>query len=187
MFGDCEHTGGLNGRWLRAALREVAPSVEWEIFHCSDSRCCEVHGYVFAGCIEVNVAAESRCEFDPSFGALDIANFGKFTWGEEGIRYYGDGEAEVKRHLRARVSEAVARARANREWWFANGYAEYLRSEHWRKVRNKALVRDGFRCAACGTNRNLEVHHLTYARLGNEDDLDLITLCRQHHGLAEGK
>lgn len=61
-------------------------------------------------------------------------------------------------------------------------YGVYLRSPHWRRERQRQLGRDGFRCQRCGGTRHLEVHHLTYARLGSERPGDLTTLCRGCHG-----
>lgn len=86
-------------------------------------------------------------------------------------------------------------------------YAEYLRSEHWERTRTGALHYAQNRCQnpACvyaelrsftddeirdwgfGRDYRLEVHHLTYERLGCERYGDLIVLCsdchRREHGL----
>jgi 5-methylcytosine-specific restriction endonuclease McrA len=70
----------------------------------------------------------------------------------------------------------------------------------WRKARQAALERDGYRCTVCGktqqqakaesrTGRGLEVHHLTgshnapgYSLARPEHPLDeLVTLCPEHH------
>lgn len=60
-------------------------------------------------------------------------------------------------------------------------YAQYLQTGHWRTVRDRALRRAGFRCSKCSTKRDLQVHHLTYARRGAELDDDLEVLCRGCH------
>ena len=61
-------------------------------------------------------------------------------------------------------------------------YDEYLANEHWRKVREARLIIDGYQCCECGSAKNLEVHHITYDNLGDEDiERDLITLCRSCH------
>lgn len=60
-------------------------------------------------------------------------------------------------------------------------YTYYLNSIHWRHLRKRILIRDGFRCHDCQGHDQLNVHHLTYDRLGNELDEDLITLCRSCH------
>ncbi len=63
-------------------------------------------------------------------------------------------------------------------------YAGYIRSPEW---RDKALVlkaRAGWQCQKCGraaSEMTLDVHHLTYERLGHERPDDLIVLCRSCH------
>lgn len=37
-------------------------------------------------------------------------------------------------------------------------------------------------CKVCGAKDEVTLHHLTYERLGNERDDDLIPLCWTHHG-----
>jgi hypothetical protein len=61
-------------------------------------------------------------------------------------------------------------------------YAEYLQSPHWQVVRNGALKRAGYRCMACNSAEQLEVHHRTYANLGREAEQDVIALCAVCHG-----
>jgi len=57
-----------------------------------------------------------------------------------------------------------------------------MKSIAWRKLRGQILARDSGRCRLCGTGgKGLEVHHLTYVRLGCEHEDDLITLCHSCH------
>lgn len=58
---------------------------------------------------------------------------------------------------------------------------EYLRSPHWRLTRKAALGRARYQCSSCGATRRLQVHHLTYQRLGRERDEDLRVLCEDCH------
>jgi hypothetical protein len=64
-------------------------------------------------------------------------------------------------------------------------YDEYLRSEEWLTLRYQVLKRDGFRCRLTGKTKRpgdpLQVHHLTYERVGGEALDDLITVCRSAH------
>jgi 5-methylcytosine-specific restriction endonuclease McrA len=60
-------------------------------------------------------------------------------------------------------------------------YRDYLRTPEWRAVRERALMRDGHRCRLCNAPDNLNVHHRTYARRGDESLEDLTTLCRGCH------
>jgi hypothetical protein len=60
-------------------------------------------------------------------------------------------------------------------------YDKYLETPEWAEKREQALERDGYRCRVCNTDKNLHVHHRTYARRGNEDPNDLTTLCDVCH------
>lgn len=60
-------------------------------------------------------------------------------------------------------------------------YWEYIKSDLWKQRRYAALERADFRCELCGETDNLNVHHLTYERLGNEDPHDLMVICGGHH------
>lgn len=64
-------------------------------------------------------------------------------------------------------------------------YLTYLNSPSWRATRNRALRLANYRCQKCGGKRELQVHHLSYERLGREWDQDLEVLCddchREHH------
>ena len=60
-------------------------------------------------------------------------------------------------------------------------YLNYLASHAWQVQRRRRLEFDGYRCQRCGASENLDVHHLTYARLGYEDIADLFTRCRDCH------
>jgi hypothetical protein len=54
------------------------------------------------------------------------------------------------------------------------------------RLRREVRCRDGWRCQACGTMSNLEVHHKEFcSHSGDDSELNLITLCKQYHaGLA---
>jgi hypothetical protein len=73
---------------------------------------------------------------------------------------------------------------SGRQIWYRN---VYLRSAHWRAVRQWALALAGNRCARCGRGGRLDVHHLTYERLWAELPGDLEVLCRGDHEAAEGR
>lgn len=60
-------------------------------------------------------------------------------------------------------------------------YADYLQTPRWRARRNLALRLAKHRCARCGVNRELQVHHTSYARLAEEADEDLQVLCEGCH------
>ena len=71
-------------------------------------------------------------------------------------------------------------------------YDNYIRSHEWKKIKEKVLERDGYRCQACDycpdedlsdKKRILSVHHKTYRHLFHETNHleDLITLCSCCH------
>jgi 5-methylcytosine-specific restriction endonuclease McrA len=72
----------------------------------------------------------------------------------------------------------------------------YLKSFHWRQRRKEEIDNARGECCICGTewketiwNRdednnliiNLEVHHVSYKNLGNEQPSDLIVVCSPCH------
>jgi hypothetical protein len=76
--------------------------------------------------------------------------------------------------------------------YWGGTYQDYLRSDHWRTVRKFTLYRQPT-CEECGASDHLQVHHLTYDNLGDENPEDLKVLCKgchlkQHpeHSKAEG-
>ena len=70
-------------------------------------------------------------------------------------------------------------------------YIEYLAGPSWRWKREQAFALHGRFCRRCGTRRTLHVHHVTYARLFDEDvarDLEILCeLCHAavHRGLGD--
>jgi len=68
-------------------------------------------------------------------------------------------------------------------------HSEYLRSGHWRSIREQALRRDGHRCTRCGSRRNLHVHHDDYSYIGLEHlHMESIrTLCASCHRRQHGQ
>ena len=59
--------------------------------------------------------------------------------------------------------------------------------KHWKDVREEALLRDKNRCVSCNQKENLEVHHRTYERFGNEKLSDVYVLCKTCHKLFTKK
>lgn len=62
-------------------------------------------------------------------------------------------------------------------------YSRYLRSPHWRRLRQQFKRERGWTCK-CGETQRLELHHLTYERLGHERLDDLQPLCPDCHALV---
>ena len=56
-----------------------------------------------------------------------------------------------------------------------------MQSDKWKHKRLLRLKVDRFKCRTCSNTEDLEVHHVSYQNLGNEDLEDLITLCKDCH------
>ena len=59
----------------------------------------------------------------------------------------------------------------------------YLKSDKWKQLCKQVKERDGNKCVISGETNNLEIHHLNYINLGNEQLSDLVTLSRKCHQL----
>lgn len=60
----------------------------------------------------------------------------------------------------------------------------FIRSKAWKELREKALERDGRKCVLCGSDQNLQVHHIWPRKFHKnlQEDLDnLVVLCSRHH------
>lgn len=66
-------------------------------------------------------------------------------------------------------------------------YEDYINSFDWHLKRSQALSRADQKCGRCGSTEGLEVHHLTYERLGNEEPEDLLVVCRSCHEKEDDK
>lgn len=62
-------------------------------------------------------------------------------------------------------------------------YEEYLQSPHWKYLSELIYEHYGQKCLCCGARVRLEIHHLTYERIGRERLSDLRVVCRFHHEL----
>ena len=78
-------------------------------------------------------------------------------------------------------SAAKINARFNRDAFFAD-YDEYLQSQAWAKRRAHVLMRAQGSCEGCGEAPPTEVHHLSYAHVGDEFLFELVALCQACHG-----
>lgn len=57
----------------------------------------------------------------------------------------------------------------------------YLRSPAWQAKRADYRRNRKWACLICGAKRGIQLHHLTYDRLGDEDLDDLVPLCQGCH------
>lgn len=61
------------------------------------------------------------------------------------------------------------------------GYKNYLKSQHWSLMRSRIIQSHPY-CEICkSSEKPLQVHHLSYKRLGKEKNSDLTPLCDECH------
>jgi len=83
--------------------------------------------------------------------------------------------------------ESPRRKRWRQLWKLDGSIPAYYSTKLWRKKRAEAFRIHGFKCAVCGTIKNLQAHHLQYFKngksiFGHEDVAkDLRILCKKHH------
>lgn len=117
------------------------------------------------------------------FGILtcDTEDGGPFQKGPFEVE---DRLAPVAARLNVELEEVKPQWDAPGEPWDQR-YTEYLQSEEWLALRTRVLKRDGHRCQWTGKSARpgdpLQVHHLTYERVGCEHLDDLVTVCRSAH------
>jgi 5-methylcytosine-specific restriction endonuclease McrA len=67
-------------------------------------------------------------------------------------------------------------------------YEKHIKSQKWRNIRDSMFKLRGKKCESCGeSSYALEVHHLTYERMGNESPKDLMVLCKECHKKEDNK
>lgn len=69
-------------------------------------------------------------------------------------------------------------------------YAQYRLSDSWKEKRKTCMALHEYRCQVCGCTqwrRMVDVHHLHYKNVGNENQEDLIPLCTIHHELIHNQ
>lgn len=65
-------------------------------------------------------------------------------------------------------------------------YHTYLASIDWADRREQVLIRANYMCECCEHFVATQVHHMTYERIGNELDTDLMAVCPFCHSLIHG-
>ena len=61
-------------------------------------------------------------------------------------------------------------------------YKEYLQSVHWSRFRAAYFKEQGEKvCVQCTSRDRVQLHHLTYARIGREQFGDVVALCDSCH------
>lgn len=58
---------------------------------------------------------------------------------------------------------------------------EYYVGDHWQQFRQEYYTRHQKKCWITGRTDNVDLHHVNYDCLGEEEDEDVIPLCREMH------
>lgn len=65
-------------------------------------------------------------------------------------------------------------------------YYDYLNSKEWADIRLDMYEIKGNKCERCGNKQQLEIHHISYKNIFNEEPEDLELLCRSCHQKEHG-
>lgn len=60
-------------------------------------------------------------------------------------------------------------------------YTEYLQGKHWKGLRKTLCLKPESKCGGCSSKHHLQIHHISYDRLGKELPDDLVVLCDDCH------
>lgn len=60
-------------------------------------------------------------------------------------------------------------------------YEDYLKTNHWHKKKAAYKQEHVYQCNMCDETGCLDLHHMTYERIGNEPFEDLLYLCKSCH------
>jgi 5-methylcytosine-specific restriction endonuclease McrA len=110
-------------------------------------------------------------------------------------RQAGYRKAQAKREKQDKKQQRRRRKKLQHVPWLERNaqkagytsYSTYLQSPHWQALRDQVLERDKHRCTKCSAADKLQVHHLSYKRLGYEELDDLKTLCQSCHQAIHGR
>jgi 5-methylcytosine-specific restriction endonuclease McrA len=89
--------------------------------------------------------------------------------------------ADCKSKQQATQEERLAEYRRRQRALRSMPYRDYLQTPEWQDTRARALKRARYRCQLCYEQGQLDVHHRTYDRRGEEWSTDVIVLCRPCH------
>lgn len=95
---------------------------------------------------------------------------GKWTLAKAEV--YRESHEQYRRTLRSKIREGQVTVNTT--------FHSYYNSDEWKRTRLRILSRDDHQCQACESPAQC-VHHIVYDRLGQENDIDLISLCKNCH------
>ena len=69
---------------------------------------------------------------------------------------------------------------------FPDRYDQHISSAEWKSLKHKIIEQRGNRCECCGQEgASLDLHHVHYRSLGNEQPEDVELLCSECHSKAD--
>lgn len=169
------------------ATAPAADILECTHQHCHAVRRIDASGVlkVYVQCIDCGAGRGARRKADYDVEALP-------WWDEEVIARRR--EAQDARYAQMRAMWDAQREQENEAW--QERYRAYLHTDHWARVKRRALLRDNFRCQHCGKEVNestSQAHHIrpwgyeTFNRFGYSMLFEVVTLCTRCHAAAEGR
>lgn len=63
---------------------------------------------------------------------------------------------------------------------------KYYQSAKWKEISDECKRLSDYKCSMCGSTESLNAHHLTYERLGEELQEDLLCVCEECHKKIHG-
>lgn len=97
-----------------------------------------------------------------------------------------DEEVATRWHHRQKLfweqhRRSFEREREEKDAEWQRRYDAHMASPEWRELRRKVMARCRGVCEGCGARAAVQVHHLTYRRLGREMLFDLVGVCLPCH------
>jgi 5-methylcytosine-specific restriction endonuclease McrA len=90
-------------------------------------------------------------------------------------------DENVKAEWDKRVKESADKIQNADDSEFWKAYEKYLTSPKWETKRKQVLKRAGGLCEGCREREATQVHHLTYAHVGEEFLFELVAVCEICH------
>lgn len=86
-----------------------------------------------------------------------------------------------ERRRQQREARTEARIAEGRQAGQSSAYLRRIHSAEWKVFRMTIMAQRGAKCEQCPSVRNIQLHHMTYERLGNELPQDVMLLCDDCH------
>lgn len=94
--------------------------------------------------------------------------------------FIGRGRKHAKK--RAKRLATILRPETKAQWW--RKYSTHLQSARWKAFKARIIAKRGCMCERCGISGHslrLDLHHISYANVGRENDEDVKLLCHPCH------